>query len=210
MHSTNLLFLFWSLLCCTFAASEKGLRHDNDIYTVEKDGDVYSVYTPYYTPPLQRTPVTKLIFPEKDHDLITVVAAFNGRETRHADGSPRLHLSEVIQAVASSRHANRPLTSINWMRGTQVINEETLAILDRYFDEWRKLNKNAKIPDTFTFTPSSSLWPPLENTSFFKAVKWTFDGTGKTIGSIHISPRKGSRNPFRWRFHGATMSCHLE
>ncbi|KAK2051136.1 hypothetical protein LY76DRAFT_485726, partial [Colletotrichum caudatum] len=61
-HPTYLLFLLWSLLCCTFAASDKGLRQNKDIYTVETDGDVYNVYTPYYTPPtrLQRAPVTKL------------------------------------------------------------------------------------------------------------------------------------------------------
>ncbi|KAK2051137.1 hypothetical protein LY76DRAFT_529141, partial [Colletotrichum caudatum] len=94
--------------------------------------------------------------------------------------------------------------------GTQVINEETLAILNSYFDEWRKLNPQAKIPDTFTFTPSSSIWPSLESTPFFKAVKWTFDGTDKTIASIYISPKKGLRNPFQLRFYGATMSCHLE
>ncbi|KAK2021118.1 hypothetical protein LX32DRAFT_632150 [Colletotrichum zoysiae] len=96
------------------------------------------------------------------------------------------------------------------MSVTQLINDKTLAVLNRYFDEWRKLNPGAQIPVTFTFTPSSPLWPSLESTPFIKAAKWTFDGTGKTVGSIYISPKKGFRNPFHWRFYGATMSCHLE
>ncbi|KAK1999318.1 hypothetical protein LX36DRAFT_555216, partial [Colletotrichum falcatum] len=69
MHSahTFLLLLLWSLLPCALAAPVwppvnpvKGLRYDNDIYTVEKSGDNYYVYTPYYTQNGHRAMVTKL------------------------------------------------------------------------------------------------------------------------------------------------------
>ncbi|KAK1579588.1 LOW QUALITY PROTEIN: uncharacterized protein LY79DRAFT_592758 [Colletotrichum navitas] len=92
------------------------------------------------------------------------------------------------------------------MSGTQVINDEALKVLNRYFDDWRKRNPKAQIPETFTFTPSSPIWPSLQSTPFFKTIKWTLDGTGRTIGSI---PKKGLRDPLRWRFHGATMSWRI-
>ncbi|KAK2000297.1 hypothetical protein LX36DRAFT_699022 [Colletotrichum falcatum] len=185
MHSTYLLFLLWSLLSCTFAAPAqqgKGLRNDKDIYTVEIDphnGDTYNVYTPYYK---QRDrPVTRLIFPSNDRSLISVALAWNARETAHADRSPRLHLSDMIQLVASSRHANRPLQSFDRIHFLTVYNDETLTVVTDYFQDWRKLNPKAKFPEKLTITPSSSFWPSFQQTPFFKAVGWTFKGTKKTL-----------------------------
>ncbi|KAK1979248.1 hypothetical protein LZ30DRAFT_543365, partial [Colletotrichum cereale] len=63
MYSTYPLLLLWLLLSRTFAAPAyqgKGLRYDKDIYTVERDGDTYYVYTPYYTQNSRRAIVTKL------------------------------------------------------------------------------------------------------------------------------------------------------
>ncbi|KAK2021700.1 hypothetical protein LX32DRAFT_492526, partial [Colletotrichum zoysiae] len=61
MHSTSrLLLLLWSLLSSTLAApTAKGLRYDKDIYTVERHGDAYHVYTPYYERQYHR-PITTL------------------------------------------------------------------------------------------------------------------------------------------------------
>ncbi|KAK2051508.1 hypothetical protein LY76DRAFT_483980, partial [Colletotrichum caudatum] len=75
MHSTYPVFvLLWSLLSCTFAAPighqlepragqrgpGRGLRYDTDIYTVDREGDTYYVYTPYYTSNFRTVTVTKL------------------------------------------------------------------------------------------------------------------------------------------------------
>ncbi|KAK1973458.1 hypothetical protein LZ30DRAFT_554963, partial [Colletotrichum cereale] len=64
MHSLYPLFLLWLLLSCTFAtpiiSKEKGLRYDGDIYTVERLGFTYNIYTPYYTQNSRKVPVTKL------------------------------------------------------------------------------------------------------------------------------------------------------
>ncbi|WDK21240.1 hypothetical protein CGRA01v4_12529 [Colletotrichum graminicola] len=207
------LFLIWSLLSCTFVVSAqqaKGLRYDKDIYTVERAGDTYYVYTPYYTQNFRRAIVTKLIFPSNKPDLITVASAWNGREKPHADGSPRLHLSDVIQAVASSRHANRPLKSLNRMNGLNVVNKETLVIINDYFHDWQKLNPGAKFPQNLTITPSSSFWPSFKSTPFFKAVKWTFNETDKTVGSINITPKGAGRGPATGWFSGADMWCQME
>ncbi|KAK2018585.1 hypothetical protein LZ32DRAFT_613611 [Colletotrichum eremochloae] len=183
MHSKYHLFLLlWSLLSCTFAAPfsrERGLRYNGDIYTVAQDGDYYYVYTPYYGRRYHEA-VTKLIFPHDDPGMITVLAAYNGKESPHPNGSPRLHLSDVIQAVASDRNAKRPLTSVNKMSGTTVVNKETLAVVNKYYQDWHKLNPGATFPETVTFTPSDSVWSSLQTTPFFKAVMWTFKGTGKT------------------------------
>ncbi|KAK1974911.1 hypothetical protein LZ30DRAFT_739144 [Colletotrichum cereale] len=213
MHSTYLLLLhLWLLLSYTSAAPThlgKGLRYDNDIYTVKSEGDAYDIYTPNFF--RGEMAVTKLIFPTDNRNLITIASAWNGREKAHTDGSPRLHLSDIIQVIASNRHANRPLQSVNRIHGQFVVNEESIDIIDRYFDDWRKRNPDAEFPEKLTITPSSPFWPSLLKTQFFKAVTWTFAGTEKTVKSIYIVPQKGSYDGHRnfW-FHGANMGCNLE
>ncbi|KAK1952056.1 hypothetical protein LY78DRAFT_538102, partial [Colletotrichum sublineola] len=95
--------------------------------------------------------------------------------------------------------------------GEYVIHDETLAILNEYLVEWRKLNPKAEVPIKFIFTPSSPLWSLFESTPFFKVVKWTFHGTGKTIRSIHVTRREKTfwERPVS-PFNGATMSCKVE
>ncbi|KAK1979249.1 hypothetical protein LZ30DRAFT_535600, partial [Colletotrichum cereale] len=93
-----------------------------------------------------------------------------------------------------------------------VVNTQTLESINHYFDDWRKLNPEAaEFPKELVVTPSSLFWPSFERTPFYKAVEWTFDGTGKTVGSIHIIPKKGGfRGPPEWWFSGASVSYHLE
>ncbi|KAK2028438.1 hypothetical protein LX32DRAFT_402089 [Colletotrichum zoysiae] len=232
MHSTYPLFvLLWSLLSCTFAASighdlqprgsegparagprgpGKGLRSDTDIYTVDREGDIYYVYSPYYTSNLRIVTLTKLIFPSNERDTIIVDVAWNGKEKPHAD---KLHLSDVIQAVASSRHANRPLATVNWVRGEYVVNKGTLEIVNDYFADWRKLHPKAPYPEQLVITPTSSFWPAVKTTPFYKVIRWTFNETEKAVDSVYITAKKRKlitppSNPNSW-FSGAIMSCHL-
>ncbi|KAK1996890.1 hypothetical protein LX36DRAFT_722211 [Colletotrichum falcatum] len=203
MHSIYpFLFLLWSLSSRTFAAAQAtGLRSDGDIYTVERHGDTFYVYTPYYQK-RNHMAITKVYFPRDDPSMINVIAAYNGREEAHADRSPRLHLSDVIQALASSRHANRPLATIRQMRGNNVVNKETLDIANKYYRDWEKSHPGARFPAQVTFTPSDPFWPSLQQSPFYKAVTWTFKGTGKTVQSISMSPTKGG-------FKEGNMSCRL-
>ncbi|KAK2045197.1 hypothetical protein LZ31DRAFT_259835 [Colletotrichum somersetense] len=205
MHSTYpLLLLLWSLLSSsTFAAPQarqnKGLRYNNDIYTVRRDGNSWDVYTPYYEK--NKSPVTVLSFPTAKE--LVVETAWNGEEKAHADGSARLHLSDVIQAVASSRNANVPLRSVDRITGRTVVNDEALLLLYQYYQSQRQ--PGAKFPEKLTIYPSDPHWPSFQKTKFYKLVSWTFKGTGKTIGSVDIVPRRPSLGFFQ-----SSMYCYLK
>ncbi|KAK1966928.1 hypothetical protein LY78DRAFT_27934 [Colletotrichum sublineola] len=210
MHSTYpLLLLLWSLLSCTFAAPQtqknKGLRYNNDIYTVKRDGDSYDVYTPYYE--RKKSPVTELMFPSASdrRDEIILRSAWNGEEKAHTDRSARLHLSDIIQAVASNRNANRPLESVKRIIGLTVVNDQALLIVNDYYQAWKQLHPGAKFPDKLTIYSSDPHWPSFERTAFYKAVWWTFKGTGKKVESIDIFPRRPSLGFFQ-----ASMWCHMK
>ncbi|KAK1973457.1 hypothetical protein LZ30DRAFT_563730, partial [Colletotrichum cereale] len=97
--------------------------------------------------------------------------------------------------------------------GLNVLNKPSLQILEDYFDDWRKLNPEAEIPERLTFTPSSPLWPSLESTPFFKVIKWTFKETEKTVGSISIRRNQNwpkSRVPDGSWFTSSFIECYLE
>ncbi|KAK2003774.1 hypothetical protein LX36DRAFT_650798 [Colletotrichum falcatum] len=174
MRSTYpVLFLLWSLLSSTFvAAQKKGLRDDKDTYTVGRNGDTYDVYTPYYAE--GNVPVTTLVFPSDERGQIIVTAAWNNREGRHADSKPRLFLSDVIRAVASSRHANRPLETVDWVVARTVLDKQVLAIVKDYYRDWKKLHRFAGFPDKLTVKQTDSYWPAFKHTSFYKTVTWTW------------------------------------
>ncbi|KAK2005718.1 hypothetical protein LZ32DRAFT_611836 [Colletotrichum eremochloae] len=189
MHSTYpLLLLLWSLLSCTFSVlGHKGLRYYNDIYTVERyQKDTYRVYTSYYIGSL--IPVTTVQFPTESHrlDQIVVVSAWNGNEQAHPDHKPRLHLSDIIKYLASSRHANRRMESVNWIIGLKVVNNQALYIANNYYQAWKKQHPKAKFPAKLTVYPSDSHWRQFQTTSFYKTVGWTFNETEKTVEYIDI------------------------
>ncbi|KAK2023244.1 hypothetical protein LX32DRAFT_644782 [Colletotrichum zoysiae] len=200
MHSIYPLLLLWSL-SCTFAAPvtrPKGLRNPQDIYTVLIQGDKYLIFSPYYAQ--KAHPITTLIFPTDNgkNDQIIVPEAWNALESRHKDGSPRLYLSDIIQAVAT-RHANKPLTLINRVVIESISNERTLETINDYFRDWKKLHDNPKTkPERLTVKPSDSFWPAFKNTPFFKAANFTFKTSKKTVVSIDIVSDPGKLRPDLW------------
>ncbi|KAK2000896.1 hypothetical protein LX36DRAFT_390001 [Colletotrichum falcatum] len=196
MHSMYpLLLLLWSLLSSCAAADplpsrEKGLRRSNDIYTVVAYGDKYAVYSPDYASKLR--PITILEFPTYpgETDQVIVHVAYNAREEPHRDGSPTLHLSDVIQAVAS-RHARKSLSSINWLMAKTIINEATLGVIQSYSDDWRRRNPGAQYPERLTIRPSDPFWQSFQNTPFFKAATYAFSGSRKSVGYIELDLHRG-------------------
>ncbi|KAK2005169.1 hypothetical protein LX36DRAFT_649141 [Colletotrichum falcatum] len=202
-----LLLLLWSL-SCTFAAplnpKEKGLRNDRDTYTVvhvrDDIGDVYSVYSPYYHRKTQA--VTTLIFPTGSgkNDQIIIYEAFNAKEQPRKDYTPRLHLSDVVQALASSRHANRPLASINWLVAEGVTNIATVDVIKDYYSDWQKrqADPTAKLPERLTIKPSDSFWPSFKTTPFFKTANFTFKSSRKTVSSIDMVLNKKTLGKDVW------------
>ncbi|KAK2062947.1 hypothetical protein LY76DRAFT_588908 [Colletotrichum caudatum] len=206
MHSTYpLVLLLWSLLSSSaFAAPKarqsKGLRYDDDVYTVKRQGKSWDVYTPYYEDKVW--PVTSLSFPTAKE--LVVKGAWNGEEKAHADGSPRLHLSDVIHAVASRRNAGVRLKSISRITGKTVVNDEALSLLRDYYQS-RLQPGGAGFPEKLTISPSDPHWPSVEKTAFYKLVSWTFKGTGKTIASVDIVPKRPS-----FGFSQSSIYCYLK
>ncbi|KAK1987831.1 hypothetical protein LZ30DRAFT_701052 [Colletotrichum cereale] len=190
MHSIYPLLLLWSL-SCTFAApvtEQEGLRNTKDIYTVLVEENRYLVFSPYYSK--QKThPVTTLMFPtdSDNNDQIIIAVAWNALESPHNDRSPRPHLSDIVQAVAS-RHANKPLALINWVVVKKVGNNPTLVTINDYWHDWRKLQADPKTkkPERLTIKPSDSYWPAFKHTPFFKTINFTFRANKKTVVSMAI------------------------
>ncbi|KAK1564161.1 uncharacterized protein LY79DRAFT_585279 [Colletotrichum navitas] len=169
----------------------KPLRQAKDIYTVAVKGDKYLVYTPYFEG--NTVPVTVLIFPTDKPDQIIIPLAFNGGEKPHTDRSPRLHLSDIIQAVAS-KHARKSLSSIDWVIIKTVVNKKTEAVLISYYEDWKKhqANPKAQLPKRITVDQSDKFWPTFKNTPFFKAVDYTFKPSKKAVVSMDVGPKSGA------------------
>ncbi|KAK2029839.1 hypothetical protein LX32DRAFT_638660 [Colletotrichum zoysiae] len=196
MRSTHpLLILLFSLLSSTVAAIGSryrvtGLRSDTDAYEVEAIAGFFWVFSPYFKS--KREAVTKLQFPPDAPDTIRVLAAYNDEQRATTDSGRKLLMSDIIPAVASSRHANRPLASVDWLVDDLIIDEPLVDILDNWFkNDWMKKNPGATIPSKFTLTPSDPVWRKLQATTFFMGVSNTFRGAGKIVESIVIRPRKG-------------------
>ncbi|KAK2053362.1 hypothetical protein LY76DRAFT_668002 [Colletotrichum caudatum] len=192
MYSLHLLLLFWSLLSSFTVAAPvdpqgRGLRNANDIYTVVVKGDKYYVYTPYYRQKIR--PVTILIIPNF-RDQIIINTAYNANEKPHDDRSPRLHLSDIIQLVATE-HANKPLTSINWVVAKTVVHKETNKLINDYYDGWKKAHPGASIPERLTINPSDPYWSSFKSTSFFKTANFAFEANKKTVVSLDLVLRQG-------------------
>ncbi|KAK2043077.1 hypothetical protein LZ31DRAFT_622198 [Colletotrichum somersetense] len=210
MHSVYpLLVLLWSI-SCAFAApgrfvpppkppgldapDRQPLRNAKDIYTVAVKGDKYLVYTPYFEN--NKEPITTLIIPNDGgkQDQIIIPAAYNSEETAHTDRSPRLHLSDVIQAV-TTRHAKKTLASINWVVIRTIVNPQTKDVINDYYVDWKKrqANPRAEFPERVTIGQSDPFWNKFATTPFFKAVNYVFM-PGRTITSMVIDSKYGGSN----------------
>ncbi|KAK2031943.1 hypothetical protein LX32DRAFT_235942 [Colletotrichum zoysiae] len=207
------LIVLWSLLSCTSVAAKgpaqetkrpewgparaKGLRSDTDIYTVKTFGSIYEIFSPYYSEKV--VPVADVRFPTRsgEQDQIIVAEASNAHEEPHPG---KIHLSDMIQALASTRYANRPLKSVNWVMARDVIHQPTIDAITSYY----KHKPGASLPEKLTIKPSDPLWPALEATALYKTVRWTFKDI-KTIKSISIVT-KAPHNKFR----GANIWCQLK
>ncbi|KAK1997138.1 hypothetical protein LX36DRAFT_701176 [Colletotrichum falcatum] len=116
------------------------LRKAGDVYNVLAEGSDYQVFTRYYR--VGRVPIARVLFPKNNQVVIT--HAYTARETPHDDGTPRLHLSDIIEAVAKY-HAHKSLSSINEVVVEAITNSQTIAAVRQYYAEWRAVpaNKNA-------------------------------------------------------------------
>ncbi|KAK2020601.1 hypothetical protein LX32DRAFT_647248 [Colletotrichum zoysiae] len=89
------------------------------------------------------------------------------------------------------------------MTGRTVVNDEALSLLhDRYRS---RLRPGAEFPEKLTIYPSDPHWPSFQKTAFYKLVSWTFKGTGKTVASVDIVPRRPSLGFFQ-----SSMYCYLK
>ncbi|KAK2049290.1 hypothetical protein LZ31DRAFT_538480 [Colletotrichum somersetense] len=167
------------------------LRDANDIYNVEVKGDDYHVYTPYYW--LNEEGIVRMIFPDDpgQDDRIIIYYAFNDYEKPHKDGSARLHLSEMIEAVAEN-HARRPLTSINIVIIETVVELRTAAVINEQYTEWKaqQFERDPKAPE-FAVDPSNKFWARFATTPFFKAVNHAFESSRKAV--VKLDVKKGDR-----------------
>ncbi|KAK2028434.1 hypothetical protein LX32DRAFT_402077 [Colletotrichum zoysiae] len=207
-----LLLLVWSLSHTTFAApvpvnpsspkisransqGRQPLRYAGDIYTVAVRGDQYDVYTPYYVDDM--APMVTIVFPSTGGQMI-IPQAYTAREEAHRDRSPRLHLSDIIQAVAS-RHAHKSLRSINWVIIKNVVNDDSINVINAYYQHWRRLQNNpgASIPEKLTINPSDPFWSSFQNTPFFKAVNFAFRTERKSVVSMDLVNKWGRNLWFR-------------
>ncbi|KAK1566387.1 uncharacterized protein LY79DRAFT_584825 [Colletotrichum navitas] len=157
----------------------KPLRAGGGIYNVKYSEplDLYYVYTPYYKK--SKYPVTELQFPKDNKEELNIIQAWNALEQPHPNGSPRLRLSDIIQAVAEEQ-AHVDLGLLNWVRVDYVLNKQTLSVIDDFFADWKKLN-NKPHPPTVTVKPSSSFWPAFNNTPFVKAVNYALEKKNRMI-----------------------------
>ncbi|KAK1974097.1 hypothetical protein LZ30DRAFT_694583 [Colletotrichum cereale] len=159
------------------------LRHAGDIYNVAVEGYEYQVFTRYYKK--GGVPVARFEFPTEAGrtDQIIITHAYNGRELPHDDGTPRLHLSEMIEDVAEY-HAHKSLSSINKVVVESVTNDPTLAAVRQCHAEWRaaQADENARYyPSKVTVNPSNKTWTYFKKTPFVKAANFALKGSGKTI-----------------------------
>ncbi|KAK2030596.1 hypothetical protein LX32DRAFT_681681 [Colletotrichum zoysiae] len=197
----SVLLLLWPL-CIPAAPApvlapapgrQTGLRNANDIYTVEVRGDKYLVYSPYFK--RKEEAVTELVIPTEagQDDQIIVLEAYNAEERARADGSPRLHLSEVVENVARN-HARKPLSSINWLVIDGVINRPTVEVVKRYKSDWQTLHPGDKFPARVTVTSSDPSWPAFGATPFFKTANYLFKDDRKAVRSIDIAQKWNGNN----------------
>ncbi|KAK2021699.1 hypothetical protein LX32DRAFT_491721, partial [Colletotrichum zoysiae] len=70
------------------------------------------------------------------------------------------------------------------MSGSSVPNKETVALANKYYDDWQEKHPGAKFPAQITFTRSDPIWSALQKYPFYQTVLWTFRETGKTVTSI--------------------------
>ncbi|KAK2040384.1 hypothetical protein LZ31DRAFT_557921 [Colletotrichum somersetense] len=106
----------------------------------------------------------------------------------------------MIQAVASIRHANRPLESVNWIMAENVIHKPTLDAITSYYGH----KPGPLVPEILTIEPSKPSWQKFEGTAFYKTVRWTFKDI-KTIEFISIVTKKPHIN-----FRTADIWCKLK
>ncbi|KAK2006071.1 hypothetical protein LZ32DRAFT_623239 [Colletotrichum eremochloae] len=164
------------------------LRYAGDIYTVAVEGYDYQVFTPYYR--FGRVPVARFRFPTEAGmtNQIIITHAYNGRESRHDDGTPRLYLSQMIKIITTN-HAHKSLSSINKVVVESITNEKTLAAVKRCYAEWRAASTSGNVrynPLKVTVNPSNKTWRDIRMTPFFKAANFAFEDNEMAVKSVDI------------------------
>ncbi|KAK1999119.1 hypothetical protein LX36DRAFT_743619 [Colletotrichum falcatum] len=172
------------------------LRSSKDIYNVVVRGDKYLVYTPYYE--RNNGAIVTMLFPSDKRDQVIVTDAYTAGEKPHADGSARLHLSDMIEAVAS-RHAGRSLSSIDTLVIRTIVNPETKEVINDYYVDWKKgqADPRAEFPTTVSVKPSNKFWAAFARTPFFKAANYAFRSSRKSVRSVDIVSKYGTDLWFR-------------
>ncbi|KAK1970951.1 hypothetical protein LY78DRAFT_666473 [Colletotrichum sublineola] len=173
---------------------KKPLRDDKDTYTVAVKGDKYLVFSPYYRD--GKAPVTELLFPSDKKDEIVVTKALNVKEKKHTDGSKRLPLSDIMEAVASDKHAKRPLSTINTVVVRNIRGKRTEKAIHKSYEDWKKQqsdSKKAKMPEKLAVQSSDPAWKEFKNTPFFKTVNKAFEHSKKAVVSVEIFAKEGKK-----------------
>ncbi|KAK2026741.1 hypothetical protein LX32DRAFT_729904 [Colletotrichum zoysiae] len=150
-------------------------------------GDKYDVYSPYYDN--DKEPVTSLIFPSDRRDQVIITDAYNGQERAHTD---RMYLSDITEAVAT-KHAGRPLSSINTIVARTVVNPQTREVINDYYSDWKRdqSNPRAQFPEKVTVDQSDRHWSAFGNTPFFKSANHVFQDSGSSVGSVDLVSKYG-------------------